>query len=347
MRKLWWLPQGKIGDNMIMKKLEVEEHSQTRKLWEEVFAEDTKEFLDYYYQYMTDHNKIYTIEKDEQLVSMIHLNPYQIQLVGKLFPVHYIVGVATKKEYRKQGIMGTLLKKVLHDLQEQKEPITYLMPAAESIYTPYGFVVVGEQVHYEYTGKMRNGMFVDDEQGLTFSYAIEADCQLLEEFANNKFNDKYAVFTRRTTTYFSQLVKEQKCQNGGIVLVKKAEELVGYFITANEGYQQIREIVLKDGISLSVVEKEHINMMARVTCVESFLLCTNWHAGKRYTIQVIDPIITENTGTYRIAPSYGGLKGRKISNEVNEEQAWTIEELTKKVLNYELKEEQVLLNEIV
>lgn len=332
---------------MIVKRLELEEHSSTRELWEAVFDEDTKEFLDYYYNYMTDHNEIYAIEKEDELVSMIHLNPYKIQLVGKLFPVHYIVGVATKKAYRKQGLMGALLRKVLEDLYEKKEPLTYLMPASEGIYTPYGFVVVGEQVHYEYIGEMRDGMFVDDKQGLRFYYATEVDCEMLEEFANQEFNLKYAVFTRRNRGYFSQLIKEQSCQNGGIVIVKKDEQMVGYFLTANEGYQQIREIVVKDGIVIPVREKSRIHMMARATCVETLLRCTNWNAGKRYTIQVVDPIIKENTGTYQISPSYGGLKGRKVSNVVDENQALSMEELTKKVLSYPLDEQQVLLNEIV
>ena len=34
---------------MILRRLDPDEHGRTRKLWEEVFTEDTKEFLDYYY----------------------------------------------------------------------------------------------------------------------------------------------------------------------------------------------------------------------------------------------------------------------------------------------------------
>ena len=34
---------------MIIRKLEQNEHGKTRELWEQVFPEDTKEFLDYYY----------------------------------------------------------------------------------------------------------------------------------------------------------------------------------------------------------------------------------------------------------------------------------------------------------
>lgn len=332
---------------MIVRKLDITEHGKTRELWEIVFPADTKKFLDYYYRFMTDHNEIYAIEKAQEIVSMIHLNPYKIQLVGKIFPIRYIVGVATKEEFRGQGMMGTLLKKVLRDMYHNEEPLIYLMPHAEAIYTPYEFVVVGEQICFEYMGDMEDGMFVDKKQGLEFAYATEEDCDTLEAFANGEFVKKYAVFTRRTSAYFSQLMKEQESQNGGIVLIYKEGDLVGYFLTANEGYQQVRELVVKHGIQIPLREKRRIHMMARATCVEKLLLCTNWHAGKRHIIQVVDPIIKENTGTYQLSPSYGGLQCKKISDEVEADKAWSIAELTKKVLSYELDEEKVLLNEVV
>ena len=49
---------------MILRKLEPRERAETRKLWEEDFPEDTKEFLDYYYFVKTGINEIYVIEAD-------------------------------------------------------------------------------------------------------------------------------------------------------------------------------------------------------------------------------------------------------------------------------------------
>ena len=34
---------------MELRRLEEQEHQKTRKLWEEVFSDDTRAFLDYYY----------------------------------------------------------------------------------------------------------------------------------------------------------------------------------------------------------------------------------------------------------------------------------------------------------
>ncbi|MGC4017939.1 MAG: GNAT family N-acetyltransferase [Muricomes sp.] len=75
-------------------------------LWEKVFAEDSKKFLDYYYFMKTRDNQIYVIEEDEAIRSMLHLNPYMLQVEEKEFRCHYIVAVATESEYRKRGYMG-------------------------------------------------------------------------------------------------------------------------------------------------------------------------------------------------------------------------------------------------
>ena len=53
---------------MIVRKLDQAEHGKTRKLWEEVFSEDTAEFLDYYYFVKARENQIYVVEEEEKSV---------------------------------------------------------------------------------------------------------------------------------------------------------------------------------------------------------------------------------------------------------------------------------------
>ena len=43
---------------MKTRKLELNEHNLTRALWEEIFSEDSKEFLDYYYFMKAKGNEI-------------------------------------------------------------------------------------------------------------------------------------------------------------------------------------------------------------------------------------------------------------------------------------------------
>ena len=100
---------------MKVRKLRQEEHIRTRKLWEEIFTEDTPRFLDYYYSIKTKDNEIYVIEENGEIVSMLHLNPYQMRIGDKFYQTHYIVAVATDERYsseQKAVFLSCLLRSV-------------------------------------------------------------------------------------------------------------------------------------------------------------------------------------------------------------------------------------------
>ena len=67
---------------MKIEKLEVSQHLDTRKLYEEVFSEDEKSFVDYYYQEKTKDNIIYIVREDDDIQAMLHLNPYTLMVNG-------------------------------------------------------------------------------------------------------------------------------------------------------------------------------------------------------------------------------------------------------------------------
>ena len=115
---------------MELRKLEPGEHRNTRELWETVFSEDSKEFLDYYYYFKTKDNEIFVIEEDGGIRSMLQLNPYTLWIEEDSRPCHYIVGVATECAYRKRGYMGALLRRAMEEMYGRKEPFTFLMLAA-------------------------------------------------------------------------------------------------------------------------------------------------------------------------------------------------------------------------
>ena len=136
---------------MRIRKLEQNEHIKTKALYREVFSTDSDGFVDYYYTEKIKDNQIYVMEEEERIVGMLHLNPYTLKVNGMEKETNYIVAVATKEEYRKQGIMRKLLIKALRDMYDANQTFTFLMPAAESIYLPYDFRTVYEQNHTYYS----------------------------------------------------------------------------------------------------------------------------------------------------------------------------------------------------
>ena len=137
-----------------------EEQERTKALYREIFPEDTEAFLDFYYKERP--KRILAMEEDGQIIAMLHLNPFLLSFFGKEITASYIYAVATKKEKRRQGIMGELLHYAFQLLKEEGEAFCILIPVAESIYSPYGFRTVAKLALEE----------SEPEEGINVLYAV-------------------------------------------------------------------------------------------------------------------------------------------------------------------------------
>lgn len=224
---------------MLCRKLHQEEHIRTRQLWEKIFTEDTPEFLDYYYSVKTKDNEIYVIEHGDKIVSMLHLNSYQMRVKDKLYQTHYIVAVATDERYRHQGLMRQLLNHAMQLMADRGEPFTFLMPAAEAIYKPFGFEFVYEQKREKIIGKQSN------DTVLKITRACNDDCQRIADFANEILCE-YDVVTWRDEKYYQTLLSEVLSEDGGILIAEKDSQIVGIFPYARGQEMQMHEPLTKE-----------------------------------------------------------------------------------------------------
>lgn len=243
------------------KKLEKDENNRTRPLYEEIFAEDSENFVNYYYQYKASENEIYVMEEYDdgregsngsEVVSMLHLNPYRLSVCGTEKECHYIVAVATKERCRHQGMMKRLILASLGDMYERREPFTFLMPAAEAIYYPFGF----RYMSIRRTADLKKSSFLNrseddgggclaaaEEKGRLSCAAAEGekgrlrcaaagpeDVEALSVFSSQYMEDNYEIYAVRSRHYFERLLKEQECEGGRVVLIKDGSGLAGYFL---------------------------------------------------------------------------------------------------------------------
>lgn len=225
-----------------VRKLEQKEHIRTRGLWEAVFAEDSPAFLDYYYEEKCKDNTIYVVESRGEVLAMLHLNPFRVRVRNRIRILHYIVAVATKKECRGRGYMRMLLDVACNEMKEAKESFTFLMPASEAIYKPFGFRYIATQAY----GKVRGSSAGDWE----WSYLQEEACEEVADFANDKLQE-YEVAVWRDEAYYKRLLKEQKSEQGGILLARKAGRLMGVFPFAKEEHWEIREPICEPEVRLA------------------------------------------------------------------------------------------------
>ena len=322
---------------MELEKLSLDEHNETRALWEEVFRDDSQEFLDYYYQYKTSNNQIYVMDHKETICAMLQLNPYDLVFGNDNFTGHYIIAVATDPRYRHQGLMSQLLYRSMKDMYLKKEPFTYLMPAAEAIYTPFGFRYI-----YDQRQGMLEGKTHTKETGFILTTAKSEDLQGLSSYMNRYLKDRYHVYARRSEEYYSILQKELKSEDGDIILIKREDQLIGSFLYAIGEQIEVREPIIDKEYRLELYDeianyfsdygkKIHVAgipeegmlkeqelkpmIMARILHLPSFVKEIRAEEEITFTLGIEDPILEENQGMYQwiIGPKGGRITVSKES----------------------------------
>ncbi len=126
----------------ILHKDDIDEKLKTRKLYEENFDIGDKDFVDYYYQTIIKRNEVVVMENDNNIISMVHLNPYEYNICGDIKTIHYLVAIATEKEHRNKGYISKTLNFAIDYLNELKEPFCFLVPENETLekfYNRFGF----------------------------------------------------------------------------------------------------------------------------------------------------------------------------------------------------------------
>ena len=293
---------------MLLRKLRKNETVRTRELWEKIFTEDTPEFLDYYYSQKTEDNEIYVIEREGYICSMLHLNPYTLQMGSREEASRYIVAVATDEAYRKRKYMTELLQKSVRDLYLLKVPFVFLMPADYHIYYPHNYryiydmpqwkaVALDDRVH---DAEELNEMLIDDE--VEIRPAKQDDCKEMAVFAESVLSEKYQVYTKRDFLYYHRLLLEQESQNGGILIAKEKGKIRGLFCYAQETELVVREPLIQPGYEdvfdrigfrVEIVERKPL-IMGRVVNAETLISTIQFREETKIQFVLVDPVIREN-----------------------------------------------------
>ena len=334
---------------MQIRKLEQNEHGKTKALYREVFSTDSDGFVDYYYTEKVKDNQMYVMEDADEIVGMLHLNPYMLKVNGLDKAANYIVAVATKEEYRKQGIMRKLLTKALNDMYEEHQTFTFLMPAAESIYFPYDFRTVYEQNH----------MYYDTEhegKGFDIQELREEECEELAVSMNHFLSSYYQVYANRSREYFERLKKEYESDGAKLMLYRKDGNII-----------DMRPCVPDEDIIKGTKPK----IMVRILDVRRMLMSLRLKSLMAVAFHVTDPLIADNNrcvvmtgtefsgvmlmdskpenseGTITIAALASLLFGAKTVEEVCEEEGVEMSERMKGEMKKIIPLSRIYLNEIV
>lgn len=247
----------------------VEGFAQEYTLWKKCFS-DTEEYTDYYFQEKTKDNIILRMFRENELVSMVHLNPYTICWQGREQTLYYIVGVCTEENHRKKGYMRKLLKESFLYMEKKGCPFTYLMPAKKEIYEPFDF-------HFIYTQKRLKGQLARQElaaaekksglQVRTFEELAQKEKEEAAGFQNRKLSERFDLYALRSIRYLERLSKEMKAAGGELLFFYdkngKICATVAYMAEEAEGNCEAAESILEAETAAMVFEALEERLLER------------------------------------------------------------------------------------
>ena len=240
--------------------LEAEEKGRTRALWNEAFPEDSVSFGDYYYKEKTKDNRILVCEEEGRIVAMLQRNPYAVSMRGDVRTCDYIVGVATAVSERHKGHMRSLLLTMLRDMQEERMPFAFLMPARESLYYPYDFRFVFDQPRWVL------GYNKDLRRTPLEGSALYKE---LADWQNAWLKRQYEVFAVRDPAYLERMEKELKSENGFVNLIYEDDWFIG--MESEWGLKERELRYLYTGERYRTLAGTKPAIMARIVCMPEFV----------------------------------------------------------------------------
>ena len=279
------------------------------------------------------HNRVLLLLRGEEIVSMLHLNPYTCIVQGERLDLHYIVGVCTKKAEQGKGYMGQLVTEALRICKEDGEPFTYLMPAAEAIYTPFQFTFIYDQPVWKLSGN----------KDLKRVCVEEDTVELAADWMQHWLESRYEVFAKRDAAYVKSLVREVQSELGKLELLYDGEQLVGIQGIWGREKKEQRLLYTEDGYS--ELEKKKPAIMARLITLENFVPVIHLKEDaetEQFTVclELEDPLIPQNDGHFIWTLDHNGSQIEKLTGQIGtmEEALAQTEWETDRVLHLKIEE---------
>ena len=332
--------------------------NQTKALWDKCFSEEDKQFVDFYFEKRYNEQDNIHIEKDGKVVSAMQLISYPFSYYGKTIGCSYLSGCCTDPEYRSQGLMNDLIIKALNQAKNNGACFAALIPASESLFNYYEGTNFIPTFDYSKIRIKRQQTTDNGQQTATISvFDNESDPEAfyqVYDYFNTKMRSRNCCI-QHDEYDFGVITEDMELFDNHLLVAKYGEDICGLAFC----YLRNDEIFIKDIFAEStaiftdlitaaanIFDNETINIiippvpgqkthklgMARIIDAETMLrIYAMTHPKMKIEISIVDPIITQNNGTYYI--NNGELdKRNSIGTNVVD-----IEQLTQALFGYNIE----------
>ena len=332
--------------------------NQTKALWDKCFSEEDQRFVDFYFEKRYNEQDNIHIEKDGKVVSVMQLISYPFSYYGKTIGCSYLSGCCTDPEYRSQGLMNDLIIKALNQAKNNGACFAALIPASESLFNYYEGTNFISTFDYSKIRIKRQQTTDNGQQSVTISVfdnesEPEAFYQVYDYF-NSKMRARNCCI-QHDEYDFGVITEDMELFDNHLLVAKYGEDICGLAFC----YLRNDEIFIKDVFAEStaiftdlitaaanIFENETINIiippvpgqkthklgMARIIDAETMLrIYAMTHPKMKIEISIVDPILTQNNGTYYINNGELDKKNSIGANVVD------IEQLTQALFGYNIE----------
>ena len=332
--------------------------NQTKALWDKCFSEEDQRFVDFYFEKRYNEQDNIHIDKDGKVVSAMQLISYPFSYYGKTIGCSYLSGCCTDPEYRSQGLMNDLIIKALNQAKNNGACFAALIPASESLFNYYEGTNFISTFDYSKIRIKRQQTTDNGQQSVTISVfdnesEPEAFYQVYDYF-NSKMRSRNCCI-QHDEYDFGVITEDMELFDNHLLVAKYGEDICGLAFC----YLRNDEIFIKDVFAEStaiftdlitaaanIFENETINIiippvpgqkthklgMARIIDAETMLrIYAMTHPKMKIEISIVDPILTQNNGTYYINNGELDKKNSIGANVVD------IEQLTQALFGYNIE----------
>ena len=216
-------------------------------IWNYCF-DDGPKFTDYYFNDKYKHENTIVVEDDEEIVSSLQLNQYNLKLNDKIYDTSYVVGVSTFPQARGKGYMKHIMDFTLNELYRKNQLVSILMPIDYRLYRKYGYEHCYDQIEYE--------IDIEDLSGFkSKGFLKKAKLDNINDLINieNNFLKDLNGTIIRDKNYYENLFKEVESEDGHIYIHEDElkDGYIIYFINNENIF--VRELYYNNSNALKVI----------------------------------------------------------------------------------------------
>ena len=215
-------------------------------LWRSSFEDEDEKSTNFYFMNRYQKENTYVLKNNDFVVSMLQIIPYTLIFDEKEEDVYFILGVATNKTYRKQGLMKKLMNYVL-SLSKYQNAKIILQAYNPELYYQFGF----SQNYYHKVTEVDNNLY---ENNFLIKTVNNNDyIKLLNLY--NQFCKKYTGYRKRNIEYYQNYLA-LRCEafDEKIKVFDLNNKSIGYVIYSEEDVViKISEIIYLEQAYLDMI----------------------------------------------------------------------------------------------